>query len=105
MEEETTMPERGINERDKLIANIYDYEETNPWHCHAGSSNLAYEFRANGWVHVPDDTDAQDDPYCPEEARWMLRRRAGSSTCTPRASGFPPSRPAARRGPSRRSGT
>lgn len=62
------MHERDINECDELIADICDYEDANTWDCDAGSSNLDYEYMANGWVHVPDDSDVQDGPYCPIDA-------------------------------------
>ena len=59
------MPECDINGHDEAIADIYDYGDANTWGCGAGSSNLDYEYRANGWVHVPDAPDVEDGPYCP----------------------------------------
>lgn len=61
------MPRQNFDEYDELVDDICNYQEANPWHCHEGSSNMDYDYRANGWVHVPDDPDVQDGPYCPSD--------------------------------------
>ena len=59
------MPRQDYDAYDELIDDICNYQEANPWHREARSSNLDYEYMANGWVHVPDDPDVEDGPYCP----------------------------------------
>ncbi len=66
------MPRHEFNEHDEPIADICNYEEANPWNRDVGSSNLDYEYMANGWVHVPDDPDVQDGPYCPIDVLHAL---------------------------------
>lgn len=66
--EEKTMERHDFNDHDEQIADICNYEEANPWHCHEASSNLDYEYRANGWVHVPDEPATEDGPHCPIDA-------------------------------------
>lgn len=62
------MPEHDNDENAETIAEILNYEEAHPWHAQSPCDDSAYEFRTNGWVHVPDDPDVPDGPYCPNDA-------------------------------------
>ena len=62
------MYERDIDPYEELTEDFCNFLEAHPWHCETPSSNLDGEYRANGWVHVPDDPDVEDGPYCPMDA-------------------------------------
>jgi len=62
------MYERDIDPYEELTDDICNFLEAHPWHGDRESSNLDYEYRANGWVHVPDEPKVQDGPDCPRDA-------------------------------------
>lgn len=54
------MYEREIDPYEELTEDDWNFLEAHPWHSYRESSNLDYEYRANGWVHVPDEADDED---------------------------------------------
>ena len=53
------MYERDIDPYEELTDEFCNFLEAHPWHCEAKPSN---------WVHVPDEPEVQNGPYCPMDA-------------------------------------